>query len=334
MFTKPIHTKLLYLALFIAALFLPLYVPDSYMFQIVIMSVLFAIATLGMNLILGFTGQASLAHGAFFGIGAYGVAIMTKAGVSFWVALPASALIASAIGFLIGLFAFRTRGHYFAIVTLCFGVILFQVAENWIELTGGQNGIFGIDAATAIPIPFAGTLEFSNQPAQYYMALVFLLLTLFVLYRIIYSIFGLTFMAIRNNEELADAVGINTFATKMISFAVANFIAGAAGGIYVTIIGAVSPSAIGIMLTFNFLIFLILGGLATLPGAVIGAFAIPIIMEVLQFMEDYRMLFFGALLVVVIIWFPMGFVGGLKTLNQKIITWRQSKISEDSNASS
>lgn len=332
MFTKPIHTKLLYLALFVAALFLPLIIPDAYMFQIVIMSVLFAIAVSAMNLILGFTGQASLCHAAFFGIGAYGVGIMTKTGMSFWLALPISALISMLVGFIIGLFAFRTKGHYFAIVTLCFGVILWIVAGNWIEVTGGHNGIFGIDRPTPIPIPFVGTLEFYEQPAQYYMVLVFLLLTLFALYRIVYSIFGLSFMAIRNNEELADAVGINTFKTKMISFLTANFIAGMAGGIYAAIIGAVSPSAISFHLTFNFLIFLILGGMTTLPGAVVGAFAIPIIMEILQFMGDYRMLFFGALLVVTIIWFPMGFVGGLKTLNQKVIIWRQSKISEDSNA--
>ncbi|MBU1195085.1 MAG: branched-chain amino acid ABC transporter permease [Proteobacteria bacterium] len=332
MFTKPIHTKLLLGFLFIAALFLPLYVPDSYMFQIVITSLLFAIATSSMNLILGYTGQASLAHGAFFGVGAYVVAIMTKAGWSFWIALPVSGLVATGIGFFIGLFAFRTRGHFFAIVTLCFGVILFQVAENWIEVTGGQNGIFGLDSATPIPFPFFGPIEFSSQPAQYYLVLAVLLLTLFVLHRVVYSIFGLTFMAIRNNEELADALGINTFATKMVSFAIANFIAAIAGGIYATILGAVSPSAISIMITFNFLIFLILGGMATLPGAVIGAFMIPIIMEFLQFMENYRMLFFGALLVVVIIWFPMGFFGGLKTINQKIIAWRQSNTSEDSNA--
>ncbi len=334
MFTKPIHTKLFYLALFILALFLPLYVPDSYMFQIVIMSVLFAIATSAMNLIIGFTGQASLAHGAFFGIGAYGVGIMTKAGVSFWLALPISACITAFIGFLVGLLAFRTKGHYFAIVTLCFGVILWIVAGNWIELTGGHNGIFGLDRPSPIPIPFLGTLEFYSQPAQYYMVLFFLLLTLFVIHRIVYSVFGLSFMAIRNNEPLADAVGINTFATKMISFTTANFIAGMAGGIYVSIIGAVSPSAISHMMTFNFLIFLILGGMATMPGAVVGAFAIPILMEVLQFMGNYRMLIFGALLVVVIIWFPMGFAGGLRTLNQKIIAWRNARVSEGSNASS
>lgn len=332
MFTKPIHTKLLYLALLTAALLLPLYVPDPYLFQIVIMSVLFAIATSSMNLIIGFTGQASLAHGAFFGLGAYGVAIMTKAGVFFWLALPASALIAAVIGVFIGLPALRTRGSYFAIVTLCFGVILWIVAGNWIELTGGHNGIFGINRPSPIPLPFGGEIDFNNQTAQYYLVLLFLLATLFVLHRLIYSVFGLTFMAVRNNEALADAVGINTFAAKLISFVTANFIAAIAGGVYASIIGAVSPSTISYAMTFNFLIYLILGGMATLAGPVVGAFAIPILMEFLQFLEDYRMLFFGALLVVVIIYFPQGFVGGLRRLNQKIITLRQSKIAEKDNA--
>jgi len=321
--TKPIHTKIMYIIILIAALLLPLYVPDAYIFQIVIMSILFAIATSSMNLILGITGQASLAHGAFFGIGAYGVAIMTKAGICFWLALPVSALIAAFIGFLVGLPTLRTRGSYFAIVTLCFGVILWIVAGNWIELTGGHNGIFGIPRPSPIPIPFFGDIEFYSQTAMFYLALAFLLLTLFVLHRLVYSIFGLSFMAVRNNEPLADAVGINTFATKLISFVIANFIAGMAGGIYAAIIGAVSPSAASYMMTFNFLIFLILGGMATLPGPVVGAFAIPIIMEFLQFMGDFRMLFFGALLVVVIIYFPQGFVGGLRQLNQKVAARRQ-----------
>ena len=333
MFTKPIHTKLLYLVILAAALFLPLYVPDPYIFQIVTMSLLFAIATSGMNLIIGITGQASLAHGAFFGIGAYGVAIMTKAGITFWLALPASALIAAFAGLLVGLPTLRTRGSYFAITTLCFGVILWIVAGNWIDLTGGHNGIFGIPRPSAIPVPFYGEIPLYSQAAMYFLALGFLLLTLFALYRLVYSIFGLSLMAVRNNEPLADSVGVNTFVTKLVSFVIANFIAGLAGGLYACIIGAVSPSAAGYMMTFNFLIFLILGGMATLPGPVVGAFAIPVIMEFLQFMGDYRMLFFGALLVVVIIYFPQGFVGGLRLLNQKVVARRQRKISESGHAS-
>lgn len=325
MITKPIHARLVYITIFIAALLLPLYVPDDYIFQIVIMSLIFAIATSAMNLIIGFTGQASLAHGAFFGIGAYGVAIMTQAGMTFWMALPLSAIISALFGVLVGIPALRTRGHYFAIVTLCFGVILWIIAGNWIELTGGHNGIFGIPLPETVPLPFAKGIEFYEQPAQYYLVLGFLLLTLFLLHRLIYSVYGLTFMAVRNNEALADAVGINTFKTKMVSFVTANFFAGLAGGLYASIIGAVSPSAASHLLTFNFLIYLILGGIATLTGSVLGAFAIPIVMELLQFLGDYRMLFFGGLLVAVIIYFPLGFFGGLRKLNRMIAVWREKR---------
>jgi len=323
MLTKPIHSKILYGFILALALLLPLYAPDPYMFQIIIMSLIFAIAVSAMNLIIGYTGQASLAHAAFFGFGAYGVAIMTKAGISFWLALPAAATISALIGLVIGPPALRTRGSYFAIVTLAFGVIVWIVAGNWTQVTGGQNGIFGIPRPTPIPIPFFGEIEFFDQTAQYYLVLAFLLLTLFLLHRLIYSVFGLTFMAIRNNEPLADAVGINTFSTKLIAFVTANFVAGLAGGLYASIIGAVSPSVASYALTFNFLIFLILGGMATLSGSVVGAFAIPIIMELLQDVGHYRMLIFGALLVVTIIYFPRGFVGGIRQLNQKIAARRQ-----------
>jgi branched-chain amino acid transport system permease protein len=323
--TKPLHTTLLYGFILLAALLLPLYAPDPYMFQVIIMSLIFGIAVLAMNLIIGFTGQASLAHAAFFGFGAYGVAIMTKAGISFWLALPAAACISALIGLVIGPPALRTRGSYFAIVTLAFGVIVYIVAGNWVQVTGGHNGIFGIPRPSPIPIPFVGEIEFFDQIAQYYLVLAFLLLTLFILHRIVYSVFGLTLMAIRNNEPLADAVGINTFTTKLIAFVAANFFAGLAGGLYAAIIGAVSPSAAAHLLTFNFLIMLILGGMATLAGPVIGAFTIPIIMEVLQDLGHFRMLFFGALLVVTIIYFPRGLVGGIRQLNQKIATWRQTK---------
>ncbi|MFP4000132.1 MAG: branched-chain amino acid ABC transporter permease [Desulfobacterales bacterium] len=328
MFTKPIHTKLLYLAIFVAAVLLPWYVPDAYIFQVITMSIIYGIAASGMNLVLGYTGQATLAHGAFFGFGAYGVAIMTKAGISFWLALPAAALIAALIGLFVGLLTLRTKGAYFAIVTLCFGVIVWIVAGNWIELTGGHNGIFGIPRPTPVPVPFFGQIEFFSQTSLYYLALALLLVVLFALYRLAYSVFGLSLMAVRNNEPLADAVGINTFATKLISFVAGNFIAAIGGGMYASMMGAVSPSAAGYLLTFNFLIFVILGGMATLPGPVAGAFAIPVLMEFLQFLQDFRHLIFGALLIAVIIYFPQGFVGGLRRLNQKIAAWRKQKTSE------
>jgi branched-chain amino acid transport system permease protein len=305
--------KWFYLFLLALALAVPLIVPNRYAFQIIIMSCLYAIGTLGMNLILGYTGQASLAHAGFFGIGAYGVALLTQAGMSFWLALPLSALLSAAIGFLVGLPTLRTRGSYFAISTLCMGVIIEIVAGNWVSLTGGTTGIVGIPQPTPI-----GPLHFQTQTSQYYLVLFFLLLTLFIMHRLVFSLKGLSFMAVRNNEVLAEAVGINTFTTKILSFVIANFFAGMAGGIYAALIGSISPSSASILITFNLLVYLLLGGMATLAGPVIGAFAIPALMEYLQALQEYSMIIFGILLIVVIIYFPRGLMGGLTTLRNRI----------------
>jgi len=309
-----LREKSLYLLLVVFALVLPFLITDRYVFQIVIMGCLFSICTLSMNLILGYTGQVSLAHAGFFGIGSYSVALMTKEGVSFWLALPLASLLAAATGLLIGLPTLRTRGSYFAIATLCFGVIISVVAGNWIEVTGGYTGIVGIALPSPLFFPGIGPISFQTMVAQYYLVLAFLLLTLLVMHRLVYSLFGLGFMAIRNNEILAEAVGVNTFAGKLLSFVVANFFAGLAGGIYASLIGSISPSTASIDLTFNWLIYLLLGGAATLAGPILGAFVIPVILDQIQFLQGYRMIIFGILLIVVIIYFPRGIMGAISDL--------------------
>ena len=311
--------KWFYWVLLAIALVVPFFVPNRYFFQIIIMSCLFAIGALSLNLILGYTGQASLAHGAFFGLGAYGVAILTQTlSWSFWLALPLSALFAALIGLIVGIPALRTKGAYFAIATMCLGEIVVLVAGNWIELTGGHNGIVGIAPPNAIPFPFIGEISFQSQTAQYYLVLAFLLLTLFIMNRLIYSLKGLTFMAIRNNEVLAEAVGINAANTKLLSFVVANFFAGMAGGIYASLIGSISPSVASLKITFDFLLYVLLGGMATLAGPILGGFVLPVLMEYLQFLQDYQMIFFGAMLIVVIIYFPRGLMGSITKVREKI----------------
>jgi branched-chain amino acid transport system permease protein len=331
---KFLRDKWFYVLLLVLALALPWLITNRYYFQIVIMGCLFSITTLSMNLILGYTGQASLAHAGFFGIGAYGVALLTKAGLSFWLSLPLSALLSAAIGFLIGLPTLRSRGSYFAISTMCFGVIISIVAGNWIDFTGGYNGIVGIALPNRLSIPLIGSLGFQSQAAQYYLVLAFLLLTLLIMHRLVNSLLGLSFMAIRNNEVLAGSVGINTFAGKILSFVVANFFAGLAGGIYASLIGTISPTTASLELTFNWLIFLLLGGAATLAGPIIGAFVIPVIMEYLQFLAEYRLIIFGALLIVVIIYFPRGVMGGISNLQQKARNYYERKKGATTGAAS
>jgi branched-chain amino acid transport system permease protein len=312
-----------YLVVLVIALILPFIITNRYYAQVITMSCLWAIGALSLNLIMGYTGQLSLAHGGFFAIGAYGVTILTYTyGWNFWLALPVSALISAFVGFLVGMPALRTKGSYFAIATLCLGEIIYLVAGNWMELTGGHTGIIGIPLPSPISIPGVGTLSFESQITQYYLVLFFLLVTLFVMHRLVNSLKGLTFMSIRNNEDLAEAVGINTFRVKLLSFVVANFFAGLAGGIYASLIGSISPSVASLAITFNFLMYVLLGGVATLAGPIAGAFVMPILMEYMQFLKDYQMISYGILLIVVVIYFPSGFMGGYAKLRDKIKKFR------------
>ncbi|HOD63197.1 MAG TPA: branched-chain amino acid ABC transporter permease [Smithellaceae bacterium] len=321
---KWLKTNWFYLVVLVIALALPLVITNRYYSQVITMSLLFAIGALSLNLILGFTGQMSLAHGAFFAIGAYGVAILTYTlGWNFWLALPASALLAAFIGFLVGMPALRTRGSYFAITTMCLGEIIYLIAGNWMELTGGHNGIVGIPVPSPIAVPGVLEITFQSQASQYYLVLFFLLLTVFVMHRLTKSLRGMTFLATALNEDLSEAVGINTFRTKLLSFIVANFFAALAGGIYASLIGSISPSVASLTMTFNFLMFVLLGGITTLAGPIIGAFIIPILLEYLQFLQDYQMILFGFLLIVVIIYFPTGFMGLYAKVRDKI---KKSKV--------
>lgn len=321
---KWLKTNWFYLVVLAIALALPLVITNRYYSQVITMSLLFAIGALSLNLILGFTGQMSLAHGAFFAIGAYGVAILTYTlGWNFWLALPASALFAAFIGFLVGMPALRTRGSYFAITTMCLGEIIYLIAGNWMELTGGHNGIVGIPVPSPIAVPGVLEITFQSQASQYYLVLFFLLLTVFVMHRLTKSLRGMTFLATALNEDLSEAVGINTFRTKLLSFIVANFFAALAGGIYASLIGSISPSVASLTMTFNFLMFVLLGGITTLAGPIIGAFIIPILLEYLQFLQDYQMILFGFLLIVVIIYFPTGFMGLYAKVRDKI---KKSKV--------
>lgn len=313
--------KCMYLFLLLIAVLVPQVVTSRYILQILIICYIFAVATSSLNLLLGYTGQVSLAHAGFFAIGAYGVAIMTtRSGLNFWWALLLAAAVSALVGLLVGIPMLRTRGSYFAIASLCFGVIVGIVAGSWSSFTGGYLGILGVPLPPPLNLPGIGTLGFQSKAAQYYLALALLLLTLFVMHRLVNSPLGLSFMAVRNNELLAGAVGINTFAVKLLSFTVASFFAGLAGGLYASFMRTVSPEVASIHLMFNWVVYLLLGGAGTLSGPVVGTLAITALTELTQSFKDYSLLVFGALLVVAMIYCPRGLVGAWEAMQKKLGT--------------
>ena len=168
------------LAIVVIAIIVPQMVTNKYYMNILIMSGIWSIVALSLNLILGYTGQVNLAHGAFFGIGAYASALMMlRLNMNFWLALPLAAAVAGVFGFLIGLPALRTRGSYFAIGTLCFNIIVTLIVDRWEGLTDGARGLMGIPGAAPIPLPWGGEIAFKTMASQYYLVLFFLVLTIF-----------------------------------------------------------------------------------------------------------------------------------------------------------
>jgi branched-chain amino acid transport system permease protein len=307
--------NLIVLLLIIFAFTIPFYVTSRFILHILIMCCIWAMAATSMNLIMGYTGQVNLAHGAFFGIGAYSAGLLIlKLGINFWPALILACAITVFLGFLIGLPALRTKGSYFAIGTMCFNVIVTVIIDSWEGLTEGARGLLGIPRPAPIPLPFGKEITFTSIAANYYLILVSLLLTILVIYRIVHSMLGRSFIAVRGNEELAESLGMSAMRAKLLSFLISTFFAGWAGVLYAAYIGFLSPEISDYHVTFELLTFCMIGGLGTLAGPLIGAFILTIISELLHGVAVPRLVAYGFLLVIIMIFLRGGIMGGARLL--------------------
>ena len=300
--------------LLIIGIIFPIVSPNRYYLTVATLGFIYAIAVYGLNLIVGYLGQLSLAQAGFFGLGAYTSGLlMLKMDLNFWLALPLAAIITTILAVLVGLISFRTKGHYFVILTLCIGVIINLVIEKWDSLTGGVRGLIGIP----LPNPI-GPLEFKTLESQYYLVFVFLLITIYVMNRISSSLLGRTFRSIRNSEDLASTLGINVMYNKLLGFAIAAFFTGIAGALYASYIRFLGPEISTHHLTFEFLLFLLIGGQATVAGPLVGTLIASVITESLQFAQEYRMVIFGLMLILIVRFFPGGAVGEARKLKVKV----------------
>ncbi len=291
--------------LLLGAVLFPLVVDNPYLVSVAVTAFVTAIAVYGLDVLLGYTGQLSLAHAGFFGIGGYTAGIlMADHAVSFWLALPAAIALTSALGYLIGLAALRTREDYFAIFTLAVGVMIVIVIERWESLTGGTDGLIGIPPPSGI-----GPLSFDSLTAQYYLVLFFLLLTIYVVWSLVQSLVGREFLAVRNSEELARAVGIDAGRTHQISFVISAALAGLGGVLYAVFLGYIGPAMGDVQMTFMMLVYLLVGGVASLSGPLVGTLLVMGLMQFLQAFQQYQMMVLGPILVIVVIFFPDGLAG-------------------------
>lgn len=283
----------------------------EYILHILVISGIYIILTLSLNLIVGYTGIPALGHMAFAAVGAYTSSLLAlNFGVSPWLGLPIGAVFAAAIGLLIGLPSIRLKEDYLALATFGFGVIVYSVFKNWVSLTRGPMGLPGI--------PKFSLFGFELQPTWAYLLLViaFVALTAFVINRIVSSPFGRVLMSIREDEVASLSIGKDVDRHKLIVFVVGAFFAGIAGSLYAHYITFIDPSSFTVMESIAVLLMVVFGGMGSIRGSFVGALILVIFPELLRFLgmpssvaAPLRQMIYGLLLVVLMIKRPQGIIG-------------------------
>jgi branched-chain amino acid transport system permease protein len=258
-----------------------------------------------------------LSHIGIWAVGAYSSAIFsTKVGMSVWLTIIIGALVAALFSYVIGLLSFRVKGHYFAILTLAFSEILIIIARNWVNLTGGAMGIVGIPTPR-IHIPGILDFSFSSRISFYYLFLAVTLGVLFFLWRLIHSPLGRAFIAIREDETLAQFMGLKSMNFKLLSFCISGCITGLSGALFSHYQQILGPSNFAFAYLAQVLAVIMVGGSRTFWGPVIGCIILVPLPELLRLFERYRHLVFGALLIITIIYAPKGLVGFFEDFREK-----------------
>jgi branched-chain amino acid transport system permease protein len=283
-----------------------------YYTQMMALAGIFAIAGHGLNLLTGYAGQTSLGHAGFYAIGAYtGALLATKLGLGFWIGLPFSVALAAAAGLLLAYPSFRLEGPYLAMVTIAFGIIVNSVLVEWSDLTGGTQGVLNI------PRPTIGGQRLLLE-RQFLLIVIALVLVSFLLRNLVRSPWGRALVAVRENMIAAESVGLSTLVVKTTAFAVSAALAGLAGHLFAFFQGFISPEAFEFDASIFLLTIVIFGGAGTLAGPLIGAPVLTFLPELLQRFTDYRLIIYGAIIVLTLYALPLGFVGTLFRRNTRL----------------
>ncbi|MDI3281284.1 MAG: branched-chain amino acid ABC transporter permease [Bacillota bacterium] len=300
-----VKKAILWAALLTFLVAIPLLLRENYLLRVATTVVLNIILASSLNLINGYSGQFSLGHAGFYCVGAYTAAILaTRYQVSFWLLLPLSGLAAAAFSVLLGLPTLRLKGVFLAVATLGFSEIIRLTVLNWSALTRGPFGIPGI------PFPRLFNLTIRTNAQFYYLALVIAALMLFSTYRIIHSRIGRAWIAIREDERSARAMGVEAFRYKLLNFAIGTFWAGVAGCFYAFFASYISPDSFKLDEGFSILAMVLVGGQGSLLGPILGATFLTVLPELFRGLAEYRMLIFGLIIILTMLVRPQGIAGG------------------------
>jgi branched-chain amino acid transport system permease protein len=301
-----------YTGLVIGFLLLPLLLGDYFISQLSFICI-YSIASVGLMLLTGYGGQISLGHAAFFAIGAYASSILTKEGLPFLLAFPTAGLLAGIVGIIIGLPALRLSGLYLAIVTMGFSFIVEEIILRWQSLTRGSFGM-------TVGPPSIGPLSFDTEKSYYYLALILLVLTILIARNILRSPTGRAISAIRDSEVAAQAMGVSLAKYKVLAFAISAFFTGISGSLFAHKMTFINPESFTIAVSIEFVAMIIIGGLGSLQGAVLGAIFVILLPQFIVLTKYYvssipsnqagfESGLYGLMIILFILFEPMGIYG-------------------------
>ena len=314
----------LFLLSVIALAALPVVWPDPYILSIVASAGILIIAAISLNLLLGFTGQLSLGHVAFFGLGAYATSLMSLgfdvtlwtmseplvvSPKPVWLSFICGILFAALAGWLLGKLAFRVRGSYFVIVTISFAQVIRMVALNWVDLTEGPMALNGIPPLT-MWLPGQGVIDLATKASTYWLVLTVGVVSYLLVAALVHSRIGRAMIALRENETLARSVGIRVTHYLGIATIISAGIAGAAGGLYAHTVRIIDPDVFIFMFTITMVIMVIVGGKGTLAGPVVGGLLFGLLPELLRGVVPpaVQWMIYGVLMIAVLVFMPKGVV--------------------------
>jgi branched-chain amino acid transport system permease protein len=296
-------------ALIVAVALIPALVHSDYLLNLCITAGIYAIVVMGLGILLGFTGQMSLAQAAFFGIGAYTSGwFTTQLGWPVWPSMACAMVVSGLVALGVGYPCLRLSGHYLALATIGFGIIAQLVLINWKSVTNGSDGM------TGIPAPAIGSFAFDTYGRYFYVVLLAVVACAYVAWRIKTTRVGRALEAIRENEIAARATGIDATRYKIVAFVLAGVYAGLAGSLLAHSTKFLSPDSYSFDQSVVFLVMLILGGSSSIGGAILGAVLLEFLPEVLRPLKSSYIMVYGAAVVVMIIFMPRGLVGLFENL--------------------
>jgi branched-chain amino acid transport system permease protein len=282
---------------------------SRYLVFILNLLAIYALVSIGLNFVTGYTGQISVGHAGFLALGAYFTAIVaTKAPyLPFYVILPMAGCFAGLIGFLLGIPILRLRGFYIAMATLAFGVVISQIALEWRGLTHGDEG-FKVTSA------FIGSFVFDSDKKLFYLVQPFAIVLILAAHNIVSTRVGRAFVAVRDSENVAQTLGINLSWSKTSAFALSAFYAGFAGGLFAYVVSHITPDSFSLTISIDFIAMIVIGGMGSILGSIIGAVILTGIQQLLGSLPEIQMLIFGVSLIIFMIFMPRGISGVISSL--------------------